>query len=246
MREAGSARGVVHVHTEMSFDGTLSLSRIAELCRRRGLSFAAITDHAESMNSGLLDRLVDECTANSDSDLVLIPGLEHRYSSSVHILALGQSKWVSASSTLGTLKLLASDGCLLIAAHPTSPYDLPSELLEIMTAVEIWNVGRDTRLLPTTRQFPVYKKWAASYPNLYAIGGLDMHKGSEWGCEVVLDPPCEISSDSVLRALKAGQFSTRSGLLTFGSRPSGGVKNLAFAAGDVLAIARDLRNHVLR
>jgi hypothetical protein len=246
MRQACSARGVIHVHTELSFDGALQVAHIAEKCRRRGLSFAAIADHAESMTSALLDRLVGECRANSDSGFVMMPGLEHRYRHGVHILALGQSRWATAPSIVDMLRSLADDGCALVAAHCSLPSDLPPELLEILTAVEIWNVSRDTRLLPTTRHFPVYKKWAANYPNLFAVGGLDMHKGNEWGCEVVLDSACVASSEAVLERLKAGQFSTRGRFLSFGSRPSGGVRNLAYVAGDALAAVRDLRNRVFR
>jgi len=246
MRQASSARGVIHVHTEFSFDGALDAARIAEKCRERGLAFAAVADHAESMDSKQLDRLVGECRANSDSSFVLIPGLEHRYRHGVHILALGQSRWTTEPSTVDMLSSLADDDCALVAAHCASPHDLPPELLEILTAVEIWNVSRDMRLLPTSRHLPVYQHWAARYPNLYAVGGLDMHKGNEWGCEVVLDSPCEASTGAVLERLKAGRFSTRSRLLSFGSRPAGGVRNLAFAAGDVLVAARDLRNRVFR
>lgn len=246
MQQAGQARGVVHIHTEMSFDGVLQPVTIAERCLQRGLSFAAIADHAESMTGVLLERLVEECRANSDSGFVMIPGLEHRYKHGVHILVLGQTRWVSAPSTLGLLRELAEDGCVLVAAHCASAADLPPELLEILTAVEIWNVSRDTRLLPTTRQVGVYKKLAESYPNLYAIGGLDMHKGTEWGCEVVLNELGETSAAAVFDCLRSGDFSTRSRLLSFGSRPAAGAMSLAFAAGDALVGVRDLRDRVLR
>lgn len=246
MQGTGGIRGVIHVHTELSFDGKLAAARIADSARCRGLAFAAIADHAESLDDQALCKLVEDCHANSNSDFVLIPGLEHRYRRGVHILALGQTQPVRATSTVGMLRSLAEEGCVLVAAHCSTPQDLPRELLEVLTAVEIWNVTRDTRLLPTSRYLPVYQRWSRDYPNLYAIGGLDMHKGNEWGCEVVLDQPCDASAESVLGSLRAGRFSTRSRFLSFGSRPTGGARSIAFAAGDALAGVRDIRDRMLR
>ncbi len=245
MRGTSATRGIVHVHTELSFDGILQPATIAQKCRQRGLAFAAITDHAESMTEKLLDRLVTECAAQSGPDFVLIPGLEHRYKHGVHVLALGQSTWVTGSSAEAMLRALTVDGCVLVAAHCATPTDLPHEVIEMCTAVEIWNVARDTRLLPTTRQVQVYRKWAESYARLYAVGGLDMHKGTEWGCEVLLGSMCELTAASVLEELRAGRFSTTSRLFSFGSRLGGGRK-IAFAAGDALVGVRNLRDRVLR
>lgn len=246
MRQAGGARGITHIHTEFSFDGTLGLAALAEKCRRRGLAFAALSDHAESMNETLLERMVEECRECSDSDFVLIPGLEHRYKRGIHILALGQNKWIAGESLDEMLMELADDGCVLVASHCVSPADLPPELLEILTAVEIWNVSRDTRLLPTATQVRVYKKWAESYAHLYAIGGLDMHKGAEWGCEVVLESSGAPTPAEVLRHLTKGRFSTRSRLFCFGSRPAAGVPDVAFAIGNALASVRRLRDRVMK
>ena len=245
MRQACSARGIVHVHTEFSFDGSLEPAAIAEKCQGRGLSFAAIADHAESMNPERLGRLVQECRSCSSPDILLIPGLEHRFRNGVHILALGQRIWRDAASTIDLLNVLAQDGCVLVAAHCTSALDIPSELLRILTAMEVWNVTRDTRLLPTSRYIPVYQKMAETYPNLYAIGGLDMHKGTEWGCEVMMDLQSELSAQTVFSALRNGQFTTRGRFLSFGSRPAGWVKNVGFVVGDALAGARHIRDRVL-
>lgn len=246
MHGTAGARGIVHVHTGFSFDGVLQPQAIARKCRDRGLSFAAIADHAESMTERHLEQLVAECAESSDSNFTMIPGLEHRYRGGVHILSLGQSRWVTATTPRELLQRLADDGVALVAAHCSSPADLPAELLEILTAVEIWNVSRDTRLLPTTRQFLVYRKWAKTYPALYAIGGLDMHKGIEWGCEVVIPGQSGLTAESVLQSLRAGQFYTAGRLLTFASRPAARGRNIAFAAGDALVGVRNLRDRVLR
>lgn len=245
MRQDGHPRGIVHVHTSLSGDGLLSVDVIARMCRSRGLAFACLADHAEDADEEHLGALVRECEELSGDDFVLIPGLEHRFQGGVHILALGQQRLARFGSQMDMFSALAGE-CVLVAAHCVNGCDLPPRLLEMLSAVEIWNVGRDTRFLPRSGYFAAYRQWALAYPDLHAIGGLDMHAGSEWGCEVVLDRECEMSPDAVLGRLRAGEFLTRGMLLSFGSRPTGGgVGGLAFAAGDALASARDARNRVL-
>lgn len=244
MRQDARSRGVIHLHTSFSFDGSLSPARIAALCRDRGLSFAAIADHAESMDEDSMRRLAGECEEASGEDFVMIPGLEHRFRRGIHILAFGQRRLVPARNLAEMFEEIHADGCVLVAAHCTSAGDLPRELVEILTAVEIWNVGRDTRVLPTSRQIPVYRRLAKAYPWLYATSGLDMHKGNEWACETVLDPPCEASDTEVLDRLRQGQFATESRWYSFSSRPAGGYRELAFVAGDVVYGIREVRNRL--
>jgi hypothetical protein len=244
MRQDERRRGIVHVHTERSADGLLSVGEIARMCRARGLAFACIADHAEDLDEDAVASLVRECEEQSGDDFVLVPGLEHRFGQGVHILALGQKRPVRFDTRMDTLSALA-DECVLVAAHCTSRHDLPPRLLEMLSAVEIWNVSRDTRFLPKSGCFAAYRRWAGAYPSLYAIGGVDMHRGTEWGCEVVLEGACELTADAVLGRLRAGEFVTRGTFLSFGSRPTGGARGIAFAAGDALAGARDARNRVL-
>jgi hypothetical protein len=214
------------------------------MCRQRGLAFAALSDHAEDVDESAMAGLVEACDALSHDGFALIPGLEHRLDSGVHILALGQKRLVAAGSPIHTLARLSSEGCVLIAAHCPARVELTASLLEMLSAVEIWNVSRHTRYLPTSGGLVAYRRWAEAYPNLFAIGGLDMHSGSEWGCEVALDRDCEITPEAVLTEIRKGRFCTKGRFVSFDSRPNGGVRDLIFAAGDALAGVRDARNRV--
>ncbi len=246
MGQVERAKGVVHVHSVFSADGLLAIDEIARLCIERGLSFAALADHAEDVDEPAMRRLVTACESQSRDGFALIPGLEHRLSERVHILALGQRRLRAASSVIETLEAIVNDGCMLVASHCTANSDIPARVLEILAAVEIWNVSRHTRFLPTRGGFAAYRRWSRAYPNLLAIGGLDMHSGREWGCEVVLTRDCEMTPDSVLSELKTGRFCTKGRFASFDSRPAGGVRDVVFAAGDALAGVRDARDRVLR
>lgn len=245
MSKADGPRGVVHIHTAFSSDGRLAPADIAALCRKKGLSFAAISDHAEDMDEADMHRLVRECEEQSRNGILLIPGLEHRFRGGVHILALGQDRVVRGESGLDTLRILANCGCALIAAHCRPDDYLPDSLLEKLTAVEIWNVSRHTRYLPASGCMAAYRRWARKHQTLYAIGGLDMHTGCEFGCEVRLELACEMTAEAVLAEIENGRFSTQGRFASFDSRPLKGLGELAFAAGDVLVGVRDMRNRVM-
>jgi len=240
------ARGVVHIHSGFSGDGLLGVEEIASLCAERGLSFAALTDHAEDVDEAAMRDMVAACDEQTRAGFTAIPGLEHRLTEHVHILAVGQRRLVESDSTVGMLEAVVREGAVLVAAHCTADTDLPPRVLEILTAVEIWNVSRHTRYLPTRDSIAAYRHWSRAYPHLSAIGGLDMHTGCEWGCEVVLSVGRASTQDAVLDELRAGRFRTKGSLTSFGSRPSGGIRDFIFAAGDALAGARDARDRVLR
>jgi len=246
MGQVEPARGVVHVHSAFSADGLLSIDEIAHRCIERGLSFAALTDHAEDVDQAAMHRLVAACESRSRDGFVLIPGLEHRLSERVHVLALGQKRLLDAPGVVRTLEAAAGAGCMLIASHCAIDSDIPPRVLEILSAVEIWNVSRHTRFLPARGGLAAYREWSRAYPNLLAIGGLDMHSGGEWGCEIVLERNCEITQETVLSELRAGRFRTRGRFASFDSRPAGGVRDAIFAVGGVLAGVREARDRMLR
>lgn len=247
MGQVKRARGVVHIHSAFSTDGSLSIDEIARRCIGRGLSFAALSDHAEDVDEAAMCRLVAACEGCSRNGFVLIPGLEHRLSERVHILALGQKQLFDAPDTIETLRTAAAEGCVLVASHCVGASDIPPRVLEILCAVEIWNVSRHTRFLPTRGGLTAYRWWSRVRPNLLAVGGLDMHSGREWGCEVVLGRDCEMTQEAILSELRAGQFRTKGRFTSFHSRPETGIRDdLIIAAGDMLAAIRDARDRVIR
>jgi len=242
LRQPQHARGIVHVHTDLSHDGHLTPARIARMCMDRGMCFAAISDHAEDITSDSMELLVRECNEQSSDKFTLIPGLEHRFALGIHIVVLGQRRLTPPAPILDTLKRLADDGCILIAAHCANSAHIPPDLLRILTAIEIWNIGRDTRYLPTSASVRAYMDCIRAKSDLLAIGGADMHIGREWGCEIILRTPCGADQNAIITQLRSGSFITRGRFVTFPSRPTGRSRLLIFRAGDALARVRSVRD----
>src|SRR5262245_34165832 len=84
-----SMKGVLHVHSVFS-DGEESLDCLVETLRQAGMSFAAVSDHAEAFDDRQMEDYVRICEALSTESFLVIPGLEFAlYGGALHILGYG-------------------------------------------------------------------------------------------------------------------------------------------------------------
>src|SRR5436309_15089673 len=84
-----SIKGVLHVHSVFS-DGEEPLDRVVEPLRQAGMSFAAVSDHAEVFDDLRMEDYVWICETLSTETFVVIPGLEFSlYGGEIHILGYG-------------------------------------------------------------------------------------------------------------------------------------------------------------
>src|SRR5437899_8953190 len=70
-----SIKGVLHVHSVFS-DGEEPLDRVVETLRQAGMSFAAVSDHAEAFDDRRMEDYIRICETLSTETFVVIPGLE--------------------------------------------------------------------------------------------------------------------------------------------------------------------------
>src|SRR5207249_5280472 len=68
-------RGVFHVHSVFS-DGEESLERLVEIFRQSGMSFAAVSDHAEVFGEGRMEKMFGFSDSLSEIASFLFPVLK--------------------------------------------------------------------------------------------------------------------------------------------------------------------------
>src|SRR5689334_7088362 len=91
-------RGVFHVHSVFS-DGEALLERLVEIFRQSGMSFAAVSDHAEVFDEARMEEYVLLCESLSDCRLLVIPGFEFAlHGGNTHILGYGITRRVRFGS----------------------------------------------------------------------------------------------------------------------------------------------------
>ena len=107
-------RSLVHVHSVISFDGTLTLSEIRDLAIGEGFGAVFITEHIEHLTTTDMRRLINECEQLSSSQCVLIPGLEIEEQCQYF---LGLTRPLATQDTADLRRQLIASGSIPILAH---------------------------------------------------------------------------------------------------------------------------------
>lgn len=203
-------RGELHCHTWHS-DGDASPLERVELARERGLDFLAVTDHNTTSTQYELATL-------SNSDLILIPGLEVTTFKG-HFNVWGIGDWVDfrvlrSEDMAASIRFAVEHGAVVSCNHP-KPYGPPWEYEDVSGyhCVEVWN-GPWYVLNQASLDFWV--RQLASGQRISAVGGSDYHRKSQlaeipprapgtptvWA--YVSDTP---SAETILQAIRQGHIS---------------------------------------
>jgi len=156
-------------------------------------------------------KLVSSCRAVTDC--MMVPGYERSFRG-YHVLALGIDAWFNDRDILTWCDKVRSAGGITAVAHPVRyNHTIPSDILEAVDAVEVWNskFAYDGRWGPNPRAYPLLG--ARRYP----LCSQDLHgvrHASAVG--VVLDGPAGTGAD-ILSCLAGGRYRMTNGVVTFGS-----------------------------
>lgn len=126
----------LHIHSERSFDGCMSLSEIVALARERGLNGVAICDH---------DRVLDEVP--EFDDFLVIPATEVSTERG-HLLGLFVREPIETRKFSESVTAIHAQGGLAVIAHPFEHSTDANRLDDVMSrldGVEIWNSRADRK-----------------------------------------------------------------------------------------------------
>ena len=185
----------LHVHSEYSPDGRMTLEEIVQKAREKGLNGVAICDH---------DRVFSERIAFLD--FMLIPGVEVSTDCG-HLLGLFVSKPVASRIFAQAVAEIHHQGGIAVLAHPfehtTDPETL-KPLAPVLDGIEVWN-GRAERKNPKANAMA--ETFARTY-ELCRFAGSDAHVPEEIGngvTTVEVDAP---TPENVHAALLSGRSVT--------------------------------------
>ena len=132
------ARFDLHIHSERSPDGRMSLDEIVSCARARGLQGVAVCDH---------DRALTETW--DAPDFLLIPGVELSTDQG-HLLGLFVTEQIEARELGAAIDAVHACGGLAVMAHPferSSDAQRLDAYLDRLDGIEVWN-GRADRKNP--------------------------------------------------------------------------------------------------
>ena len=181
----------LHIHSERSFDGCMSLDEIVALARARGLNGAAVCDH---------DRVLDRVPQYDN--FLLIPATEVSTERG-HLLGLFVTEAIETKRFDEALDAIHAQGGLAVMAHPfehsTDAHRL-DDVLNRLDGIEAFNSRADRKNRGANAMaLALAKKWGKPI-----TAGSDAHVPEEVGGGVtVLDVP-ELTLPAVRAALVQG------------------------------------------
>ena len=184
----------LHIHSEQSFDGCMSLSEIVRLARERGLNGVAICDH---------DRVLE--SVPEYDDFLVIPATEISTERG-HLLGLFVREPIETRQFSEAVTAIHAQGGLAVIAHPFEHSKDEHRLDDVMSrldGVEIWNSRADRKNKNANAMArELARKW-----EMPVTAGSDAHVPEEVGGGVTVLEADELSLSAAKAALLRGSRS---------------------------------------
>lgn len=183
----------LHIHSDYSTDGILSLEEIVSGCRKAGLDGCAVCDHERV----LTDRV------DTPEDFLLIPGVEiaTQYG---HLLGLFVTEPITATDFVQAAEAIHAQGGVTVMAHPFA-HNIPDRELEgalpHLDGLEVWN----SRVEWKNRRANTRAAAFAAKHHLFPHAGSDAHVYQELGAGRITLQVEELTAGAVKAALLAGK-----------------------------------------
>lgn len=200
------------MHSAWSYDGSWSLSRIAQVFGRWGCSVVLMSEHSRGFSAAKWAEYVDACSAASNGRITLVPGIEYGDEEDVvHIPVWGRVPFFGEAPPIGDLLAqVAEVGGTAVWAHPwrRDAWRLAEpSWFEHLRGVEVWNrkydgIAPNSSCAELARRYEI-PAWAAlDFHTRRQLFPLSLNLGLTGHAE-------SVTPDCVYSALGAGQFSAR-------------------------------------
>ncbi|MGD8397046.1 MAG: hypothetical protein PVF43_16375, partial [Candidatus Eiseniibacteriota bacterium] len=224
-------RGVIHVHSTISYDGQQTVAELAAYFRARGFDFVCLAEHSDGLTAADGERLVEEARRHSDERLTLVPGIEFSCRRRLHLLGLGVVALVDSEDPLVVADHVRAHDGVAIVAHPLAyGTDYPEALAERIDGLEVWNITKDGWFGPGAGPLALWRAWRCRNSRLRGFGALDLHVfGSPTGLAVEIEAEGR-DARAILDGLRRGPLTLHGRYVSIsGLAPPVGVEALGYA-----------------
>ena len=181
----------LHIHSERSPDGCMTLAEIAERARAAGLNGAAVCDH---------DRVLEEIP--EFPDFLLIPGVEVSTEYG-HLLGLFVREPIGTRKFKEAVERIHSQGGLAVLAHPfehSRDAGRIAPIVPLLDGVEVWNSRAERKIADANSLAETF----ARTHGLRRFAGSDAHVPQEIGHGVTVIQAEACTLEAVKAALLRG------------------------------------------
>jgi hypothetical protein len=209
----GVFKGLVHVHSNFSYDGVHSVDELAEFGRRCGYSFMAMSEHSDTLDPERMAVYVKECQRVTGDDFVMIPGIEFTCEGNLHVLGLGLREYTDLREPGRVAEFVRERGGVPVVAHPSRyRYRIPSTLAPVLGGIEVWNAGYDGRFVPDDCSLKLLKEFRKHNESIMAFAGQDLHRLTGRGQVNVVVRTNRLDGTAIVSALVGGEFAVSNGV----------------------------------
>ncbi len=220
LRRPNRVRMLAHMHSTISYDGEYSIEQLAALMRERGVHVCCLGEHSRFLTAAACARLVRECAAHSDADLLLVPGVEYDAEGGSHILGLGCAQIFPTARPQELRDAIRAAGGLPALAHPR-PGELADrpEMQRAVDGVEVWNTMHDGDYVPNPDALDQHRRVQGKGIDLLPLHGNDFHfRDNLRAAHIEIELDGELTWPNVAAALRARRYRLTNRWLSFGPR----------------------------
>jgi hypothetical protein len=172
-------RAAAHVHSDWSYDGSWSLSRISSCFKGAGYNCVFTSEHDKSFNQDRWQSYRKACVENSADDFLIVPGIEYSDRLNiVHVLVWGNIPFLgSERETEELLQEVTKFKGIAVLAHPSRKQawqEYKSQWGSFLSGIEQWNRKVDG-VAPSQEALSLLKQ----NPRLMSFVGLDFHRANQ-------------------------------------------------------------------
>lgn len=183
----------LHIHSDYSADGCMSLEEIVSGCRKAGLQGCAVCDHEHVLTDSV--ELPD--------DFLLIPGVEIATEYG-HLLGLFVTRPIEAGSFAQAAEAIRAQGGLTVMAHPFA-HNIPDAALEgavsLLDGLEVQNSRVEWKCRRANQRAAAFAEKHGLFPH----AGSDAHVYEELGAGRITLEVERLTCEDVRAALLAGR-----------------------------------------
>lgn len=212
--------GILHVHSNFSYDGVHSVDELAAFGRACGYDFMAMSEHSDTLDQETMGVYVQECQRVSGGDFVMIPGIEFTCTGNLHVVGLGVPTYTALTNPVSVAEFVRERGGVPVVAHPSRySYRIASSLAPVLGGIEIWNASYDGRFAPDNASLSLLEEFRKRNESLLAFAGQDLHRVTARRCRVSLTVRApRLTGDAIVGGLRNGDFVISNGLFRLHAR----------------------------
>ncbi|HEY1658741.1 MAG TPA: hypothetical protein VGG14_10375 [Candidatus Sulfotelmatobacter sp.] len=199
-------KGALHIHSKYS-DGEFTLAELREIFLAENCSFLCMTDHAEYFDEESLRHYIAECEALSDTQFLLVPGLEYRCERNMHVLGYHATRLIHETDPQEVIRNINSQAAIPVIAHPKDgSFEWIENFAALPRGIETWNTKYDGRYAPRSGTFALLQRLKRRGAGMHAFYGLDLHWKKQFRRFFVFVDCDLLEPGAILAALLAGKY----------------------------------------